>query len=394
MVWLKSVKIKEIKQRLLQDIEKLRSPAGYLNAGHPRYNTLFGRDSLISAWQMLNIDPSIAKATLKILAKYQGKIINPVSEEEPGKILHEHRFNLTERKELPKWDFPYYGSIDSTPLFIVLATEYFRKTGDRAFILRIKENLLATFKWIKNYGDMDKDGYVEYKRKNPYGLLHQGWKDSVTDVLKIKPPVAIVEVQGYVYVAYQSLIFLASKLGREDIYFEALRRSRTLKENFNNNFWMEEKCFFALALDGEKKQRKALTSNPGHLLFTGLISEEKVKPIVSRLFKQDFWTPYGIRNHSSMEPDFDPYSPHLGCVWPHDNWIIFKGLKNVGFIDHADKIRKALLKTFKELGKIPEFYTVVNDRIVDLSTLNAKNVLSNPLQAWSSAGLLEMIWDG
>ena len=165
-----------------------------------------------------------------------------------------------------------------------------------------------------------------------------------------------------------------------------------LKFNFNEEFWMEKEKFFALALDREKKQRKAVTSNPGHLLFTGIISEDKVKHLVSRLFKQDLWTPYGIRTHSSLEPDFDPYSPHLGCVWPHDNWIIHKGLQKLGFLLHAERIKEALLRAYKKLGKIPEYYAVVNDKIVDMSIPESGRPLSNPLQAWASAGLLEMIW--
>ena len=383
--------IKEIKRKLLLEIEKLKSPTGYLNAGCPRYNTLFGRDSLISAWQMLEIDPLIAKATLKILAKYQGKNVDPKSEEELGKILHEHRFTHEEQRELPSWKFPYYGSVDSTPLFMFLAARYLRKTGDKPFVIKTMKNVSAAYSWIKGSGDLDGDGYVEYERKNPYGLFHQGWKDGVKDHLRIKPPVAIVEVQGYVYAAYQSLKFLLKKIAGKVPDDLSLKR-KELKFKFNRDFWMEKEKFFALALDGKKKQRKAVTSNPGHLLFTGIVSKNKVKQLVSRLFKQDLWTPYGIRTHSSLEPDFDPYNPHLGCVWPHDNWIIYKGLQKLGFLIHAERIKEALLRTYKKLGKIPEFYAVVNDKIVDMSIPKSGRPLSNPLQAWGSAGLLEMIW--
>jgi glycogen debranching enzyme len=381
----------DIKQRLLEDIEKLRSPMGYLNAGYPRYNTLFGRDSLISAWQMLKIDPTIARATLKTLARYQGKTVNPKAEEEPGKILHEFRFDPKSRAELPHWDFPYYGSVDSTPLFIIVAGEYFRKTRDKTLLLRIWDNLLAAFRWIRDYGDKDGDGYVEYQRMNPYGLFHQGWKDGVEDHLKIKPPVAIVEVQGYIYAAYQNLIFLDRELCKNIVSKEVLARSEVLKKKFNEDFWMEKENYFALALDGEKRQRGVVTSNPGHLLFTGIVAQDKIEPLVSRLFQSDLWTPYGIRNHSAKDSDFDPYSYLRGSVWPHDNWIIYKGLQNLGFNLHADQIKKALLRAFRELGKIPELYGVVGDRIVDLSQM--EGVLANPLQAWSSAGLLEMIWE-
>jgi glycogen debranching enzyme len=387
------VNVAEIKRRLLRDIEKLKTSEGYLNAGYPNYNTLFGRDSLISAWQMLPIEPSIARATLKILARYQGENVNPKAEEEPGKILHEYRFDPEKQAKLPKWDFPYYGSVDSTPLFIVLAGKYFQKTTDYGFLSEHWDNITAAFRWIISYGDMDGDGFVEYERKNPYGLFHQAWRDSVENHLRIKPPVAIVEVQGYVYAAYQSLITLARSLGQDDISKEATLRARVLKKRFNENFWMEKEGYFALALNGEKRQRKAISSNPGHLLFTGIVKENKIKPLVLRFFQSDLWTRYGIRNHSTKEPDFDPYSYHLGSVWPHDNWIIYKGLKALGFHREAKRIKDALLRAYKELGKIPELYGVVNNEIIDFSSSQHEDVSANPIQAWASAGLLEMIWN-
>ena len=385
--------IEKVRQRLLRDVEKLKAPGGYLKAGYPRYHTLFGRDSLISAWQMLNIDPSIARATLQILAKYQGEIADPRSEEEPGKILHEHRFNPEEQAESPEWDFPYYGSVDSTPLFINLACEYLQRTNDRTLLSKMWSNTKAAFKWIIDFGDADGDNFVEYERKNPHGLFHQGWRDGVQDHLRIKPPVAIVEAQGYVFAALRSIISLAEDLGENSISNAALVRAETLKSKFNADFWMESEGYFALALDGEKKQRKAVTSNPGHLLFTGIVYRDKVRRLISRLFQPDLWTPYGLRTHSSEEPDFDPYSYHCGSVWPHDNWITYKGLKALGFSDHANRIKRALLRAFNELGKIPELYAVVKGKIVDLSESPVKCVSANPVQAWSSAGLLEMLWE-
>ncbi len=382
---------REMKRRLLENIEKLRSSMGYLNAGYPQYNTLFGRDSLISAWQMFKVDPSIARATLQVLARYQGKTLNPRAEEEPGRILHEFRFDPKRREELPHWDFPYYGSVDSTPFFIIIAGEYLQRTMDKTFLSQIWDNILAAFRWVRDYGDKDEDGYVEYERRNPYGLFHQGWKDGLKNHLKIKPPVAIVEAQGYIYAAYQNLIFLDKKLDKNIVSKEAFARSEVLKKKFNEDFWMEEENFFAMALDGEKRQRNVVTSNSGHLLFTDIVAQDKIKSLVSRLFEPDLWTPYGLRNHSAKDIDFDPYSYHRGSVWPHDNWIIYKGLRSLRFDLHADWIKNALLRAFGELGKIPELYAVVNDKIVDLSQM--EGVLANPLQAWSSAGLLEMIWE-
>ncbi len=244
---------------------------------------------------------------------------------------------------------------------------------------------------MRDYGDKDRDEYVEYKRRNPHGLFHQGWKDGSEDHLKIRPPVAIVEAQGYIYAAYQNLIFLERELSKDSVTEEAQARSNVLKNKFNKDFWMKEENSFALALDGAKRRREIVTSNQGHLLFTGIVAQEKMTLLVSRLFQSDLWTPYGIRTHSTKDADFDPYSYHRGSVWPHDNWIIYKGLQNLGFDLHADQIKRALLRVFTELGRIPELYTVAKDRIVDLSQV--KDVLANPLQAWSSAGLLEMIWE-
>jgi len=385
--------VRGIKKTLLGDIERLKTLRGYLNAGYPRYNTLFGRDSLISAWQMLEVDPLIARTTLQVLAGYQGKTVNLRSEEEPGKILHEHRFTPEDQAELPHWDFPYYGSVDSTPLFIILAGKYFRRTGDKPFLLDIWNNIVAAFNWIRFYGDVDGDGYLEYERKNPHGLFHQGWRDGVENHLNIEPPVAIVEAQGYVYAAYQTLIFLAKQLGENDISGKASTRSEVLRKKFNEDFWIEKENYFALALDGEKRQREAVTSNPGHLLFTGIVAQEKIQSLISRLFEPDLWTPYGIRNHSSKDPDFDPYSYQLGSIWPHDNWIIYTGLRDLGYDRHTDQIKKGLLRAYRELAHIPELYVVVDGKIVDLSGSPIRGTSANPLQAWASAGLLEMIWN-
>lgn len=385
------VNVANIRRRLLRDINELKAPEGYLKAGYPRYHTLFGRDSLISALQLLSIDPAVARSTLQILAKYQGKALNPRAEEEPGKILHEHRFDLTEQAKLPEWDFPYYGSVDSTPLFIILAGRYIQQTGDRAFLAKIWNNIEAAFSWIATYGDVDGDGYIEYERKNPHGLFHQGWRDGIEDHLKITPPVAIVEAQGYAYAAYQSIIRLSRNLGHNDIFNQAFSKAQSLKRTFNTDFWWGKEKYYVLALDGAKNQRKAIASNPSHLLFTGIVGEDQINPLVHRLFRPDLWTPFGIRNHSSEEPDFDPYSYHHGSIWPHDNWIAYHGLTTLGLTSYASDIKKALLKAYVQLGKIPELYTVVKKKIVDLSNSEAKGVSANSLQAWASAGLLEML---
>src|SRR5205809_782918 len=293
------MKIEQVRGRLLEDLDRLRSPEGYLYAGSPRYHTLFGRDALISGWQTLARDPSIARATLHTLAELQGKQTNALREEEAGKILHEHRSDPASQAELSHWGFPYFGSVDSTPLFLILAGRYLRRTGDTAFLHDLWPNLTAAF-WVQSKG-------------------------------------------------------------------------------------------FALGLDGAGLPRNVPTSNPGHLLFTGILRADRISPLVDRLFEEDLWTPFGIRTHSASAPDFDPFGYHTGSVWPHDNWLIAEGLRATGHRDEANRVRGALLRAYERLGRIPEFYAVVDDEIVDLVDPANGSARANPLQAWAIAGLLELL---
>ena len=385
------MEIGQIQERLRKDIADLRAPEGFLYAGHPNFHTLFGRDSIISAWQMLEIEPAIAKATLTILANHQGETLNSRKEEEPGKILHEHRFDAESRRQLPHWDFPYYGSVDSTPLFVYLAGLYGeREQGDR-FIRELWPTILAAYDWIRGCANGG-GGYLRYERKNPYGLFHQGWKDGSEDHLKIRPPVAIVEAQGYAFAAYRAFAKLAERFGATLVAAEASERARILQDRFNRNFWVRGE-FFALGLDRFDVPREVATSNPGHLLFTGILSSERAAQTVERLFRGDLWTVYGIRTHSTLAPDFDPYGYHTGTVWPHDNWIIAEGLRRSGFDREAERITQALVAAYNEMGKIPELYAVVDERLVDLSEEPRQTTRANPLQAWASAGLLALLHD-
>jgi glycogen debranching enzyme len=375
-----------LKKKILLEINKLKERKGFLKGGLPKFDRLFGRDSLISAWQLLEKKPGIAKATLEILSQYQGKIINEEREEEPGKILHELDFKLKSHPQF-RFPFPYYGSIDSTLLFLILFSFYYRKTRDKKFLDLHWENILRAIHWIEEYGDKDKDFFIEYQRKSKKGLFHQGWKDSFDDHLRIEPPVALVEVQGYQYLALREIANLAEERRDWDLVDKIEERAWQLKKKFNERFWMEEKKYFALALNGKKEQRRAITSNPGHLLFTGIIREkEKIELVVKRLFEKDLFTPYGIRTHSALEEDFDPKSYHLGSVWPHDNWIIAQGLKKLGYQKEYQKIRKAILRAYKELGYLPEYYGVIEGKIT--------TDLPNPpcyLQAWSLGALFDFL---
>jgi glycogen debranching enzyme len=384
--------LKELRQKIIlwgawREIKQLKDKKGFIRAGLPRFNRLFGRDSLISAWQLLNKNSGICQATLEILSQYQGKVFNDEREEEPGKILHEYDL---EKKRHPQgyFPFPYYGSIDSTPLFLILFSFYYQKTKDINFLNRHWEDILKALNWVEECGDKDKDLFLEYQRKNEKGLFHQGWKDGFEDHLKIEPPVAMVEVQGYQYLALKEVSKLAEIKGDFDLSKKLQERAADLKKNFNEKFWMPEKNYFALALDGKKQQRKAVASNPGHLLFTGILREEKINFVVKRLFQDDLWTPFGIRNHSTLEPDFNPKSYHLGSVWPHDNWLIAQGLKKLGYKKEYQKIKNAILLAYEKIGYLPEYYGVINNEII----LELPKKPCYP-QAWSSGALFNFLSD-
>ena len=382
----------KIKKQLLKEINLLKNKKyGFLNAGLPGYNRLFGRDTLIVSLQLLDFDPEIAKNTLKILIKFQGKKIAPEKEEEPGKILHEHQIG---KKRHPHscFPFPYYGSVDSTPLFLILFSFYIQKIKNsnpslaRDFLKEYWKNILLALHWIFHFGDKDKDYFLEYKRKGKKSLFHQGWKDSFRNHLKIKPPVAIVEVQGYQYLALIETAKLAEVLGDKTLEKSLKKRAENLKKAFNKKFWLKQEKYFALALDNQKKQIKGVTSNPGHLLFTGILDKDKEKFVVKKLFSSELWTPFGIRTHSKKSKLFDPLSYHLGSVWPHDNWLIAQGLKKLGYKKEYQKIKKALLRAYQKLGFIPEFYGVVDGEI----TLKTKKTPCHP-QAWATGTLLNFL---
>lgn len=321
------------------------------------------------------------------MSQFQGKVFNKEKEEEPGKILHETDLGKSYHPQ-GHFPFPYYGSVDSTPLFLILFAFYFKATDDKKFLDYHWENILKAINWIEERGDADKDLFLEYQRKSDKGLFHQGWKDGFKDHLIIEPPVALVEVQGYQYLALKEISKLAETRGDFDLSKKLEGRAENLKNNFNEKFWMEDKKFFALALDGKKQQKKSITSNPGHLLFTGILAQDKINFVVKELFEKNLWTPFGIRTHSILEPDFDPKSNCLGSVWPHDNWIIAKGLKKLGYQKEYQKIKKAILLAYEKLGFLPEFYGVVDGKI----TLEMETPPCHP-QAWSSGALISFLSD-
>lgn len=384
-------------KKIRNNLQKIKSPEGFLYASSEKYQALFGRDSLISSWQMLGIDNSVAKNTLKILAKYQGKRYSQRREEERGKILHEYR---KDKKEISKsdlspevkkiiikyWDYPYYGSIDSTPLFIIIASFYYQETKDKDLLKSLMPNIQRALGWTESRLKKDKHGFLSYQRLNPHGLFHQGWKDRLYDSLKIKPPVALVEVQGYVYKAFKEASWLYKEISKNEFKFNIYnQKAEEFKKRFNVNFWLPQEKFYAFALDGKGRKIKSITSNVGQCLFTGIIDNKYLSLVIKRLFKKDIFTPYGIRTLSLKDKNFKEDGYHWGTVWPHDNWIIYQGLLKNRYRKEALLVRETILRAYKELKSIPECYIVTKKGKIRLLKRADK------LQAWSIGSLYNFL---
>ncbi len=358
--------------RGVQDLRVLLTDFGsglFPVAGLPWYAVPFGRDSLIAALQMLPLNPDIARGTLEIMADYQGTEVNPWKDEQPGKIMHELRNGeLARSGQVPF--APYYGSIDSTPLFILLAAEYAYWTGDTSVIERLMPNIERALEWIDGYGDRDKDGWVEYYQESSKGIANQGWKDSADSVVHAdgefaKAPIALIEVQGYVYQAKTKLASVLERLGRDDTARRLREEAERMKAALDAAFWMPEERFYAIALDADKNQVRSVTSNPGHLLMSGIVSEDKARIVSQRLVAPDMFGGYGIRTMSTGSTGYNPMSYHDGSVWPHDNSMILIGMSRLGLKEDASVVVSGLLKAAEhfEYTRLPELFCGYDDSI-------------------------------
>ena len=361
-----------------------------LAAGAPWFMTLFGRDSLLTAWMTLIADPSLALGVLSTLARLQGTDEDPTTEEQPGKILHEVRFAGAEGPAFTHGE-RYYGSIDATPLFVMLVGELHRWGHDEGATRSLLPHVDRALDWIEQFGDRDGDGYVEYLRAHPRGLANQGWKDSWDGVRHAdghlaEAPIALCEVQGYVYAAYLARAHLADEHGDPVTRDHYRRRATELRQRFNEDFWSEQHGWYVLGLDRDKRQIDALASNIGHCLWTGIIDPGRAEIVARQLLSPEMFSGWGVRTLATSMPAFNPVSYHNGSVWPHDNALCAAGLARYGFVEEAHRVIEGQLAVATLLdGRLPELFAGF-DRS-DL-TVPASYPASCSPQAWAAAAPL------
>jgi glycogen debranching enzyme len=387
----------QLLQRGLRDLRALYTVTdrGRIMAGGiPWYVAVFGRDALITAHQLLAVNTTPARDSLRLLAQYQGREVNPWRDEEPGKILHEiRRGELAGAGHIPHT--PYYGSVDATPLFVLLYAQYFRWTGDRAFARELLPNVVAALDWIDTYGDLDGDGFVEYLCRSPRGITNQGWKDSFDSMVHedgslAPPPIALSEVQGYVYAAKQRVADVFEALGDGSRAERLRREAQELRRRFNRDFWMEDEQYFAAGLDADKRQIRTVMSNPGHCLYCDVVDPDKAVHLARRLLQPDMFSGWGIRTMSKSAVAYNPMSYHDGSVWPHDNALIAAGLKRYGYVRATNRVATAIFDAaiHADYMRLPELFCGFTRRTPNQPV--AYPVACSP-QAWAAGAPFLML---
>jgi glycogen debranching enzyme len=379
--------------RSIEDIGALRlhDPSGrrrpVIAAGAPWYMTLFGRDALISSYMALPIDPTLAIGVLEALAELQGDEVDLMSEEEPGRIMHETRYLGVESPTLTGGS-TYYGSVDATPLFVVLLGELSRWGLSEDALRELLPYADRAIEWMHTYGDRDGDGFIEYQKTSERGLSNQGWKDSADGIRYrdgriAQAPLALCEVQGYAYAAYRARAAIATRLGEPDVAVRHEELAEQLKTSFNRDFWREEDGWYAVALGPDKLHVDSLTSNIGHCLWSGIATDERAAVIVDKLMSPEMWNGWGIRTLANDERAYDPMSYHCGTVWPHDGALCAFGMKSYGFEKEALTVANGLLAASEAWnGRLPELFCGL-DR-TDVQTPIPFPTSCSP-QAWSAA---------